>query len=143
MNNTNGNSILKLLGVILLAIVILWVVSTLIFGTGFGMNSGFNGGYGEHMNMNYGAGYGTTGIISTILQLLIKVLFVFLVLGLIFGALVIVKKYVFNDEDIQKIKSTFAGKTIIKESCLNCRKELNDDWKVCPFCGNEKEKIKI
>jgi hypothetical protein len=144
MDKVNGVSILKLLGSIFLVIVGLWFIHALLYSSGFGMNVGFRGGYeGGHMNMNMGigAGYGAAGTISVLLLFLIKVLFVLFIVGLVIGIAIAVKNYVFTGDDIQKIKSTFTGKktVIIKEACVACSKELNDEWKVCPFCGNEKE----
>lgn len=142
MDKTNESSILKFLGSLLLVIIGLWFIYALFHGSGFGMNFGFRGGYeGGHMNMGIGAGYGTAGTISVLLLFLIKVLFVLFIVGLIIGIAIAIKNFVFTGDDIQKIKSTFTGKktVIIKEACSICGKELNDEWKVCPFCGNEKE----
>lgn len=77
--------------------------------------------------------------ITLILMFLVKVLFVLFVAGL-FGAIIIaVKKVVFTQEDIQKIKSTFGGRQaeVAKATCVVCNKPQNQDWKVCPFCGTE------
>ncbi len=88
-----------------------------------------------------GTGLGFAGTISALLLVLIKVLFVLFIVGLVVGIAIAVKNYVFTAEDIQKIKGTFTGKktVVIKETCSVCSKELNDDWKVCPHCGKEKE----
>lgn len=144
MSNSNGNSILKLLGALLVGIFGLWLVFTLIFGSGFGMSIGLGRSFGDgHMYMGTGYGFGSVSTISLLLIVLIKVLFVVFIIGLVLGIAVAIKKYLFTDDDIQKIKGTFTGKktVVIKETCTNCSKELNDEWKVCPFCGNEKETI--
>lgn len=146
MGKSNGSSILKLLGSILLVIVFLWLIYTLLFSSGVGTNMGFRGGFeGGHFHMGAGLGYGTgtVGTISVLLLLLIKLLFVLFIIGLVIGIAIAVKNYVFTENDIQQIKSTFTGKktVVIKETCTICGKELNDEWKVCPHCGKQKETI--
>lgn len=88
-----------------------------------------------------GTGLGFTGTISVALLFLIKVLFVLFIIGLVVGIGIAIKNYIFTKEDVDKIKSTFTGKktVVIKETCSICGKELNDDWKLCPHCGKEKE----
>ncbi|WP_160317737.1 zinc ribbon domain-containing protein [Pseudobacteroides cellulosolvens] len=144
MSNSNGNSIFKIIAAILLVAIGFWLISNLLIGTGLGINIGFRSGYGgDHMYMGSGAGYGSMGIISFVLFLLIKILFVLFIVGLIIGIVVAVKKYVFTDDDIRKIKGTFSGKKAdaVKKICTDCGKELNDEWKVCPVCGNAKETL--
>ncbi|MCX7746550.1 MAG: hypothetical protein N2645_06635 [Clostridia bacterium] len=140
MSHSNGNSILKLLGTLLVGIFGLWLIFTLIFRSGLGMGRGYGG---SHMVMGTEAGFGAAGTVSLLLLLAIKVLFLLFLVGLVVGIAVAVKKYVFTDEDIQKIKGTLTGKKMvdIKETCTRCGKELNDAWKVCPFCGSEKETV--
>jgi len=84
---------------------------------------------------------GFVGTISALLLFLIKVLFVLFIVGLVVGISIAIKNYIFTAEDVAKIKSTFIGKktVVIKETCSICGKELNDDWKLCPHCGKEKE----
>ena len=86
-------------------------------------------------------GLGFAGTISALLLVLIKVLFVLFIVGLVIGIAIAIKNYIFTKEDIEKIKGTFTGKktVIIKETCSICGKELNDEWKLCPHCGKEKE----
>lgn len=81
-----------------------------------------------------------TYTISILLLLLIKVLFVLFIAGLVVGIIIAVKRHVFTEDDIQKIKRTFTGKQteVIKEKCAVCEKEQDAEWKVCPFCGTEK-----
>jgi len=146
MNKTNGSNILKLLGGILLIILGLWIIHAIFFNSNPGLNIVVRGGDGgDHFNMGLGMGYGvgTSGTISFILLLMIKVLFVLFILGLIVGIGIVIKRYVFTESDVQQIKGAFTGKktVVIKETCTICGKELNDDWKVCPHCGKEKETI--
>ncbi len=132
--------ILKILVVLLVSILGLALIRELFFGTGYGsgiiLRGNHEGGY-----IYMGTGLGFAGTISALLLVLIKVLFVLFIVGMIVGIAIAVKKYVFTAEDVEKIKSTFKGKktVVIKETCSGCGKELNDDWKVCPHCGKEKE----
>lgn len=32
-------------------------------------------------------------------------------------------------------------KIALKKECTNCHKELNAEWKICPYCGNEEELV--
>jgi hypothetical protein len=143
MSQSSGGKILKILGGILLIILGLWLVHALFFYSGNNLNIGIRGGYnGSHFNMGIGMGngIGTAGTFSFILMFLIKVLFVLFIVGLVVGIAIAVKKYLFTEEDIQIIKSTFTGEKneVVKEVCSICGKELEGDWKVCPYCGKEK-----
>ncbi len=90
-----------------------------------------------------GTGLGFAATISTLLVILIKVLFVLFIVGLIVGIAIAIKNYIFTPEDVAKIKGTFTGKktVVIKETCSICSKELENEWKVCPHCGKQKEAI--
>lgn len=143
MSQSSGGKILKILGGILLIILGLWLVHALFFNSGNVLSIGVRGGYnGNHLNMGIGMGYGagTAGTISLILIFLIKALFVLFIVGLVAGLAIAVNKYLFTEEDVQQIKSTFTGKktVVVKEVCSICGKELEDKWKVCPHCGKEK-----
>jgi len=135
-----NNPVLKMLAVLFLGIIGLGLIHALLFGTGSGLSMGFRGNYeGGHMYM--GTSLGFAGTISALLLIFIKVLFVLFIVGLIVGIAIAIKNYIFTTEDVEKIKSTFTGKktVVIKETCSICGKELNDEWKVCPHCGKEKE----
>ncbi len=143
MGQSSGGKILKILGSILLIILGLWLIHALFFNSGNGLSIGIRGGYnGSHFNMGLGMGYGagTSGTISVILMFLVKILFVLFIVGLVAGIAIAVKKYLFTEEDVQQIKSTFTGKktVVVKEVCSICGKELEDEWKLCPHCGKEK-----
>lgn len=140
MTAWKNNSIIKILAVVLLSILGLTLIRELFFGTGYGSGIIVRGNHeGGYIYMSTGLGF--AGTISAVLLVLIKVLFVLFIVGLIVGIAIAVKNYLFTAEDVEKIKSTFTGKktVVFKETCSDCGKELNDDWKVCPHCGKEKE----
>lgn len=135
-----NDSLVRLITVSILGIFGLWLISTLVLGTGFGIS--FNGNYGGgHMNMGlgYGIGYGST--FAYFMLLLIKVLFVVFIVALVAGIVIWIKNNIFTKEDIETIKNTFNGsKTALnKETCVACGKTIEADWKLCPHCGKEKE----
>jgi hypothetical protein len=132
------NSMFKFLGVSLLGIFGLWLIFSLLLGSGYGFNAGFTGRQGgEHMYMSYGYGFSST--IAFLLLFLIKVLFVLFIVGLVVGIAIAIKNYIFTEEDVQKIKNTFTGRktTAVKEACNDCGKEIAQGWRICPYCGKE------
>lgn len=134
-----NNPILKLTVVTLIGILGLWLIYTLLFGGGYGVNYNYNGYHGGgHMYMGTGLGFGSTAAIWILL--LIKVLFAAFVISLIVGLIIWIKNNIFTAEDVQALKDSFKGNNnpVCKETCTNCNKELNSDWKVCPHCGKEK-----
>lgn len=98
------------------------------------MNSGMDFGHG---NFSMNAGYGNMGTFSGLLSLLINIFVIVLVVALVLALIVVIKNIVFTPRDIQVIKNTFAGTPKVK--CSICSNELNEQWKVCPYCGKEKE----
>lgn len=139
MSDINNRSALRLIVGFLIGIAGIWLILTLFTGTGFGMGTTMGQSYGGG-HMGTGLGYGAMGSIYVLLMFLIKVLFVLFVIGLVIGIAVAVSRYLFSEKDINVIKSTFRGNrtVVIKETCAVCSKEQNDEWKVCPFCGQEK-----
>jgi hypothetical protein len=134
------NGIAKVVVVSLLGILSLWLISTLLFGTGGGITYNTRGYYGGgHMNMSIAVGNG--GAIAYGLLLLIKVLFAVFVTALVAGIIVWIKNNIFTKEDIEVIRNTFKGNKPVttKEVCVVCCKEMEASWKVCPHCGKEKE----
>lgn len=134
------NGIAKVVVVSLLSILALWLISTLLFGTGGGVAYNTRGYYGGgQMNMNIAVGNG--GTLAFILLLLIKVLFAVFVTALVVGIVIWIKNNIFTKEDIETIKNTFKGNKVVcaKETCVVCCKEMEASWKICPHCGKEKE----
>ena len=90
-----------------------------------------------------GTGLGFAATISTLLVIFIKVLLVVFIVGLVVGIAIAIKNYVFTADDVAKIRSTFTGKktVVVKETCSACSIELENEWKVCPHCGKQKEAV--
>lgn len=82
-----------------------------------------------------GTGFGIS--ISLLLTFLIKFLFVVFVIGLVGGLIVAAKNYIFTPEDIENFKSTFKGTktTANKQTCSVCGREVNPEWRACPYCS--------
>ena len=136
-----NNPILKLTVVTLIGILGLWLIYTLLFGGGYGVNYNYNGYHGGGHMYGTGLGFGSTAAIWILL--LIKVLFAVFVISLVVGLIIWIKNNIFTAEDVQALKDSFKGNSnrVNKETCTNCNKDLNSDWKVCPHCGKEKIKI--
>ena len=98
------------------------------------MNSGMSYGNG-YSGMN--GGYGGTGTFSSLLSLLIIVFVIVFVIALVIALILVIKNIIFTPQDIQGIKNTFTGTS--KAKCSICSNELNEQWKVCPYCGKEKD----
>lgn len=79
--------------------------------------------------------------IVMLLTVLIKFLFIIFVVGLMGGLLVAAKNYIFTSEDMDNYKSKFKSKkTTINNACNICGKELDPEWKTCPYCSVTIEK---
>lgn len=130
----NEKSLYKILSYLILGIMALWFINAVLIGLG---TTGYHGGGHEHMG--YGiAGASLIGTTSFILLLLIKILFILFIVSFVVGIMLAVKKYIFTEEDLSKIKGTFTRNKneSIKKSCTHCGQNLNEQWKACPFCGN-------
>jgi len=88
-----------------------------------------------------GTGFGLS--IAVLLTFLIKFLFVVFVIGGVGGLLVAAKNYIFTPEDIENFKSTFKSNKVTekKQACSICGKEVNSDWRACPYCSTTIEKL--
>lgn len=131
------NSFLKLAAVLFGILLILWFAKELFVPYGYGMNMRFGHGGGS---MYMGSGFGIT--IAMLLTYLIKFLFVVFIIGLVGGLVVLVKNNIFTEEDIESFKAPFKGTRTdaAKVQCAECGKEVNGEWKVCPYCGTNLEK---
>jgi hypothetical protein len=136
------DSAIKIIGLSVVALIVLWLIKTILFPTGFGVGINVRTNYGGgSMYMGTGLGFGLS--ISLLLTYLIKFLFIVLVVGLVGGLVVAAKNYIFTPEDIEAFKAPFKGvkSTITKTTCKECGKELSADWKTCPYCGTSTEKL--
>lgn len=88
------------------------------------------------MNMNGSYGYGV-GTFSLLLVFIIKVLIVIFVVALLVGLILAVKNYMFTAQDTMAFKNSFRRPEFSKKTCDICGKNLEDEWKVCPYCGAE------
>lgn len=92
---------------------------------------------------NYGNGYfylGSGLSISAILLLLVKFLFVLFVVGFVGAIIIFIKNYVFTKEEVEKMKGAFSSNTRQENNegfviCNACGKEVDSEWKSCPYCG--------
>lgn len=130
----------RLIAIAIIGILALMFLPGLFAGTGMGFGYGY--GFRHHMlggpmNMYMGYGYGFNGTLALFMMFMIKVLFFLFMVGLVVGIGVFIKNHVFTAEDVRKIKSTFSVKpeVVAKEQCSVCSKELQPEWKVCPYCG--------
>lgn len=142
------NPALKLAAISLGGILILWLIYTILFGTGSGIAINFGGNFiGRHYEggVYMGNGFVYGGAITSLFVILIKILFVVFIIGLVGGILVWIKNYVFTEEDKETIKNAFTGKGNVakKEKCSVCGKDLNAEWKACPHCGTVRNQIGI
>ncbi|MFZ5353723.1 MAG: hypothetical protein ACOZCL_13515 [Bacillota bacterium] len=129
-----SNSLAKVIIVTFLGLLGLWLIYSLMFGTGYGFRMNYGGG---HMYFNAGYGFGATAAVWILL--LVKVLFAVFVISLVVGLIVWAKNNLFTAEDIHTIKNTFnINDNKAKENCSVCGKELNPEWNVCPHCGKDK-----
>ncbi len=137
------DSTIKIIGVSALAIIALWLLRLILFPTGNGISVSYR--VPMHMGNGYVYGNGLNsfgGSGALLLAFLIKVLLIVFVIALLLGFLMFIKNHVFTQEDILMIKNSFAGKPDRSSKvCLECGKNLNEDWKICPHCGKEIDKL--
>jgi hypothetical protein len=142
-----NDSTIKIIVVAALSIVALWFLKAILFPAGYGvsvnyrmptyMRNGSEHGYNYSYGVNNFNGSGTL-----LVAFLIKVLIIVLVIALLVGLVIFIKNHVFTQEDIASMKNTFTGKqSKANNVCSVCGKKLNEEWKVCPHCGKEVDKL--
>lgn len=138
----NKDSTVKIIGVAALAIIALWILKSALFPIGYGMYA-----VPTQMGNSYNYSFGINNFnlsVTLLLALLIKVLLIAFVVTLFVGIVMLVKNNLFTQEDIKSIKNTFSGKqSKTNKICSECNKNLNEEWKVCPYCGKEVDKPTI
>jgi hypothetical protein len=144
----NKGSALKMIGVSIGGILLLWLIYTIlnstgtdysIYVSGHAMGHNYRGG----VYMGNGAYYGSS--LTYLFIILIKILLVVFAVGFVFGLVIWIKNYLFTPEDKATLKETFTRKTtqVHSQACSICGKEQRSDWKICPYCGKEKEVIEV
>jgi hypothetical protein len=144
----NKGSALKMIGVSIGGILLLWLIYTILISTGTSYNISIGGhalryNYEGGAYMGNGAYYGSS--LTYLFIILIKILLGIFAVGLVGGLIVWVKNYLFTPEDKATFKETFTRKTtqVNSQTCSICGKKQHSDWNVCPYCGKEKETIEI
>jgi len=92
MTNNNQNITLKTIGVAVIAMVTVYLVSSMITGGRIG--------YGYNMNYGMAYGLGLSGLFSSILILIIKLLWFILVVSIIIGTVLVIKKQVLDEKKL-------------------------------------------
>lgn len=135
------NCAIKIIGLSVLALIILWFVKAVLFPTGFGLGINIRTNYGGG-SMYMGTGLGLGVSLTLLLTYFIKFLFVVFTIGLVATLVVAVKKYILTAEDIETYKNVFKCKKAKenKTTCKECGKEVSEDWKLCPYCTTAIEK---
>jgi len=77
-----------------------------------------------------------TGTLSVLFLLITKVLFATFVVGLVAAGIIFIKDTLFTEEEKAKFRGIFTSNhvTTQKKTCNTCGKELNSEWKTCPYC---------
>lgn len=136
------DSTIKIVSLSVVVLIVLLFIKAILFPTGFGIGINVRTNYGGgSMSMGTGLGFGLS--ISLLLTYIIKFLSVILAIGLIGGVVVAVKNYIFTPKDIETFKAFFKGNKVTanKIICSECSKELNPDWKTCPYCCTSIESL--
>jgi hypothetical protein len=125
-----NDSAIKLIGYSVLGLIAFWLVDSVLFPSGYGVSVSYNmpGHFRSGYEHGYVFNYGLTGFTGLIIQILLVALF----LALLVGVIMVVKNYFFTQENIAAIKASLIQAT---KPCVECGKDLNPDWKVCPHCG--------
>lgn len=114
------NTLFWLTGIVLLAVLLLFIPSMLMFGRGTSMH----GGYGPGSNMMGGySGYGMMGSGWMFFGWIIPVVILLLIIGA--GVWL---GYLLTNRGIKQFATS-------ARSCSNCNKPVDTDWKTCPHCS--------
>ena len=79
--------------------------------------------------LGVGSGLDFNNLLGGILNLTVDILVILLFVGLIVGAVVLVKRYLFDGTLLA---------TSSKAACSKCGQTLRSDWNTCPKCGEPK-----
>ncbi len=143
-------NILKTLGIIVLAIVVVVFLSNLLFsgqtglgsqsysGQGLGYQSHYGQGMGHEPYYGQAAGYNLNGSLGSVLSLAVQLLWLILVISLVIGIVVIIKKHIFEEKKINLdfIQELFKN----GYTCIHCGTRMKTEFKFCPGCGADTKK---
>lgn len=87
-----------------------------------------------YMYGNFGNGFGT---LTLLLVFLIKFFILVFIVTLLIALAMATKNYIFSSADISSMKNVFTVNTNTKRHCVTCGKGVENNWKVCPYCGTE------
>lgn len=150
--NNNRDNILKTVGIITLAIVVIAFLYNFLVGG----QRGFS--------LNYSSGYGYNSLIAFVLVIAVKLLWLTFIISLVVGIIMFIKKTV-NGKKINlrinnsakdgyacpccgtKLTADFKFcpncKASLKEKCVKCGKDLQVGWNCCPACGTARKPTTI
>ncbi len=130
MNKTNWTPI-AVVGIAIL-VVLLVGIGFLVPGWGWGGMMGGWGMMGPGMMGTWGSGWGWLGWLFALIGLLIPLSFLAL---LALGIVWLVRRTSVSQNvssDSTTATTTTGGKT-----CPSCGRAVQDDWQLCPYCGQE------
>ena len=132
-----NDSALKIIVYSVLGLMVFWFLQAVMFPAGYGVSGRNNiqGYYRNGSEHGYISNFGSNNSFgSSILQLLLIVF----VIALLVSVVMIVKNNLITPDNTTLIKGSFTGKSKrVTKPCLDCGKELNLEWKVCPHCGKD------
>jgi hypothetical protein len=117
------------------ALIIIGMVIVLVFGFSF-LRGFIPSGRGDEM-MSSGTSYmasNTSYNFTSLLALLLKIVIFILILILGYGLVMYLKE---NYKLANTGTDTDAATSITKE-CPECKAKVKEEWKCCPYCGNDK-----
>lgn len=126
MSQNNGqDATLKTVGTVALAVVVFALLYNILLG---------GGRTGLGLNLSYGWGFNLNSFLVSVLILAVKLLWLVLVISLVLGFIAVIKKYLFDDKNLNLCCVTKTGST-----CPNCGTKVDNEFKFCPGCGTEKQ----
>ncbi len=127
--NGKQENLLKTLGIVALALVVLVLLNNVLFVR--------QPGYGMHYSTGYGLGF--NGLLATVFALAVKLLWFVFVISLVVGTVLFIKKYLFDDK---KINLKFLEEIYETDpACPACGTKLKAEYRFCPGCGAEKNAV--
>lgn len=126
MSHNKHDKAIKNIGVICLSVIIFALVYNVLLG-----GNGFN----AHMGYGQTSGFGLGGSLSVILALVIKLLFLMVIVAVVAGIVAAIKNQGLENIDLSFIDKLFDDGQHRRHLCPHCHREVEHDWKNCPYCG--------